>query len=109
LADSSILSIDNLILAGDLNITLLSDEVWGSTNFSGSMADHYKKLFQSKNLVDIRPDKLVPTWRNSHQGTLTIANRLDRCLMSEGMLSSSGYYHTSMEYPLISDHAPIIF
>jgi hypothetical protein len=25
--------------------------------------DHYKKLFQSKNMVDIHLEKLVPTWR----------------------------------------------
>jgi hypothetical protein len=56
--------------------------------------DHYKKLFQSKNMVDIRPDKLVPTWRNGRQGTQAIAKHLDRCLLSEGMLSSRDYYRT---------------
>ena len=25
--------------------------------------DHYKKLFQSKNMVDIHLEKMVPTWR----------------------------------------------
>jgi hypothetical protein len=30
-------------------------------------------MLQSKNLVDIRPDKLVPTWRNGRQGIHAIA------------------------------------
>jgi hypothetical protein len=107
-ADSGLLSLDNLILAGDLNITLSSDEVWGGSNSPGSLADYYKLLLQSKNLVDLRPDKVVPTWRNGRLGAHAIAKRLDRCIISEGLLSSSGLYRSWVEYPFISDHAPII-
>jgi hypothetical protein len=109
LADSGILSLDNLILVGDLNITLSSDEVWGGSNSSGSLADYYKLLLQSKNLVDLRPDKVVPTWRNGRQGIHAIAKRLDRCIISEGLLSVQGLYRSWVEYPFISDHAPIYY
>jgi hypothetical protein len=86
LADSGILEAGNLIIVGDLNITLSAEEVWGSSNFSVSLADHLKTLFQSKNLVDIRPDSLVPTWRNGRQGPMAIAKRLDRVLLSDSLL-----------------------
>jgi hypothetical protein len=109
LADSGILEAENLIIVGDLNITLSAEEVWGSTNFSVSLADHLKALFQSKNLVDICPDRLVPTWRNGRQGSQAIAKRLDRCLLSDSLLISKEFYRSWVEYLFISDHAPIIF
>jgi len=108
LADSGILSLDNLIIDGDLNIELSLDEVLGGYNSSGSLADYYKSLLISKSLVNLCPDKVVPTWQNGHQGTQAIAKRLDRCIISEGLLSVCGIYRSWVEYPFISDHAPII-
>jgi hypothetical protein len=42
--------------------------------------------FLSKKLIDIKQAKLVPTWRNGRSGHEAIARRLDRCLVSEGLL-----------------------
>jgi hypothetical protein len=109
LAGSGFLDADNLILVGDLNITLSAEEEWGITNFSGSLVDHLKALFQSKNLVDIHLDKLVPTWRNGRQGSQAISKRLDRCLLSDSLLISKDFYRSWLEYPFISNHAPIVF
>jgi hypothetical protein len=106
--DSGLLSLDNLILARDLNITLSSDKVWGGSNSPGSLSYYYKFLLQSKNLVDLRPDKVVPTWRNGRLEAHVISKILDKYIISEGLLSSSGLYHSWVEYPFISDHAPII-
>jgi endonuclease/exonuclease/phosphatase family metal-dependent hydrolase len=83
LVDSGILEAGNLVLAGDLNITLSAEEMWGSTNYSVSLADHLNALFQSKHLVDICPERMVPTWRNGRQGSQAIAKRLDRVFISE--------------------------
>jgi hypothetical protein len=105
---SGLLSLENLILSGYLNITLSTDEVWGGTNSVGSLADYYKLLLQSKNLVDLRPDKVVPTWRNGRKGVQAIAKRLDKCIVFEGLLSECGLYRTWVEYPFISDHAHIV-
>jgi exonuclease III len=107
-AESGLLSFKNLIIAGDLNITISPDEVWGGTSSTGSMAGYFKVLFQSKNLIDIQPDKLVPTWRNGRTGTQAITKRLDRCYISEDLLTSVGIYRSWVEYPFISDHAPVL-
>jgi endonuclease/exonuclease/phosphatase family metal-dependent hydrolase len=81
LANSGILDLPNLILGGDLNVTLSSDEHWGGNPSPGSEAAFYKDLFSSKNLIDILPNKLVPTWRNGRTGNQAIARRLDRFLL----------------------------
>jgi hypothetical protein len=52
---------------------------------------------------------VVPTWRNGHRGREVITRRLDRVLVSEDLLSSTGLYMSWVELPFISDHAPIVF
>jgi hypothetical protein len=72
------------------------------------LADFFKDLFQSKNLFDIQPENIVPTWRNGRTGTDSIAKRLDRCFISEYLLTSVGLYRSWVEYPFISDHAHVL-
>jgi hypothetical protein len=71
-ADSGLLTKDNLILVGDFNLTLSSEEVWGGNSIvghsDGYYAGFYKAFFQEKHLIDLIPDKLVPTWRNKDLG-----------------------------------------
>jgi hypothetical protein len=106
--DSRLLSIKNLIIAGDLNLTLSSGETWGGSASAGSLDGFFKALFQNKNLIDIEPGKVVPTWRNGRSGSDAIWKRLDRFLVSEDLLSSVGLYRSWVEYPFVSDHAPMI-
>jgi exonuclease III len=108
LGSSGLLAQKSLILAGDFNLTLSSGEIWGGARSSGSLEGYFKTFFQSNRLIDIAPGKLVPTWRNSRAGTEYIAKRLDRTLISEDLLDSVGIYRSWVEYPFISDHAPII-
>jgi hypothetical protein len=96
-------------MVGDLNITLSGEEMWGSYNFSVSLVDQLNYLFKSKNLVDIRPDMMVPTWRNGKHGPQAISKRLDRCFIVESLIISQDYYRSWVEFLFISDHAPIVF
>jgi exonuclease III len=107
-ADSSLLAKKNLIIAGDLNLTLSSEDVWGGTTSVGHSSSYFKSFFQEKNLIDLVPEKVLPTWKNGRTGVDQIAKRLDRFLILEEFLSGVGIYRSWVEYPYISDHAPIL-
>jgi endonuclease/exonuclease/phosphatase family metal-dependent hydrolase len=62
----------------------------------------------SNNLIDIKPTKVVPTWRNGRIGQGAVARRLDRFLVSEDLLTDIGLYRSWVEFPFISDHAPVL-
>jgi len=108
LADSGILSLPNLILGGDLNLTLSSDEHWDSSSLSASGINPFRDLFNAFNLIDIVPVKLAPTWRNGRRGTEAIAKRLDRFLLSDALFSYSVSPTSRVVLPFLSDHAPIL-
>jgi hypothetical protein len=107
LAGSGILSLKNLIIGGDLNILLAADEAWGGAILPNSSTDFYKALFAQHNLIDVRPTRLSPTWRNGRSGTDAIARRLDRFLVAGNFLSSPVLPSSWVQFPYFSDHAPI--
>jgi hypothetical protein len=108
LADSGILSLPNLIVGGDLNIFLAVDESWGGSHLPDPTGAHYKELFAINNLIDIRPTRLTPTWRNGRTGPNAIARRLDRFLVADGLLASTGLSSSWVEFPFFSDHALVL-
>jgi hypothetical protein len=59
-------------------------------------------------LIDIKPTKVVPTWRNGRIGQGAVARRLDRFLVAEDLLNDTGLYRSWVEFPYISDHAPVL-
>jgi len=59
-----ILSLRNLVLAGDLNLTLSSGDIWGGSTTLGTLASFFTDYFHKNKMIDIVPGTLVPTWRN---------------------------------------------
>jgi endonuclease/exonuclease/phosphatase family metal-dependent hydrolase len=108
LAESGLLSIPNLVLGGDLNIILSAEEHWGGTYLPGHPEASYRSLFAANNLIDVQPTCLAPTWRNGRTGKDAIARRLDRFLVAETFLSSATRPSSWIEFPFVSDHAPIL-
>ena len=79
----------NVIIEGDLNLTLSKKENWGILSRKDGMSSYFANLFESKELVDIQPLKLTPTWRNNKSGDHTISKRLYKFLLSENFLLRS--------------------
>ena len=72
-----------MILEGDLNLTLLEKENWVATARQDSLSAFFVVMFDSKELVDLQPMKLTPTWRNNRYGEQVISKRLDKFFISE--------------------------
>jgi hypothetical protein len=104
----ALLSLEALILAGDLNFTTSSEEVWGVGALMDPLAGFFKELFAKNILVDIQPAELVPTWRNGRSEGQGILKHLDRFFVSSSLLGDTVRYRTWVELPFISDHAPVI-
>ena len=103
-----LLSQPNMVLAGDLNLTLNWSEVWGKKAHPDPLAPFFSHLFSSHQLVDIAPASIGPTWRNGRSGDDRISKRLDRFLLSSSLIDHLPQ-HRVWAYPsAISDHYPVI-
>lgn len=96
-----------LIDAGDFNFTLFANEVWGDTTLQDQVVAQLRQIFLRNKLVDILSIAAFPTWRNGRVGLESISKRFDRVFISENLLQHSGRYRSQVEYPFLSDHAPI--
>eukprot|EP00253_Pinus_taeda_P002292 PITA_02292 len=105
---SEILDIDSLLLAGDLNVTLSPDECWGNCRKSDSLSDKLRLGFLSRNLVDVKPDHMKPTWENGRTGQAHIAKRIDRFLIKASVIEKWGMPFSSIANEYSSDHRPIV-
>jgi len=74
----------------------------------GNLDDYYNDLFSSRKLIDIKPNKPVPTWSNGHRGLEAVSRRLDRFLVDEDLLLDVGLHRSWVKFPYISDHAPVL-
>jgi hypothetical protein len=102
---SGLLNLKGFILAGDLNLTLSTGEIWGGSALLGPLENFLQHFFHKNKLIDIVPGKIVPTWRNGRSRKDYIAKRLDRTFISEDLVESVGIYRAWVEYPYVSDHA----
>ena len=58
LFDSGYLSRQNIILGGDLNLTLNLKEIWGEAARSDPLGNFFSQCFENAHLVDVEPVKL---------------------------------------------------
>ena len=60
-ADGGLLSLPNLVLAGDLNLTLNASEIWGPRAHLDPLGSFFTNLFSEHHLVDVAPSCAGPT------------------------------------------------
>ena len=108
MSSGGLLSLPNLIMAGDLNLTLNASDIWGSKAHPDPLGPYFSKLFSDHHLVDVAPSCAGPTWRNGRIGEDGISKRIDRFLLSDQLVSSLPRYRVWAHRCGISDHFPIL-
>ena len=83
---SEILSLSNLIIAGDFNSSLHPDDIWGRDGRADPLENHLRSLFSFQNICDLKMDDSSPMWYNCKNGDATISKRLDRFLIKEDLV-----------------------
>ena len=57
----ALLNSPNLIMGGDLNLTMHSSEIWGKKVVLDTLSSFFKQLFDSMGLIDTAPTIVGPT------------------------------------------------
>ena len=104
-----LLNSPNLIVGGDLNLTMGASETWGKWAALDPLTSHFKLLFYSVGLVDIAPPSAGPTWRNGMIGDEGISKRLDHFLIASSLIPSLLVHRVWTHHSDISDHYPVYF
>jgi hypothetical protein len=104
---SGLLAHKDLIISSDMNFMTSSEEVWCLSAHVDSLVGYFKSLFINNNLVDIVSVEVVPTWRNGRSGNENIEKILDRFYVAEDLIAYTMRYRTLVEFPFLSNHAPI--
>jgi hypothetical protein len=73
-----------------------------------TLASFFKSLFHMNGLVDVAPVEKMPTWRNDRASDACITKRLDRFHLAKALLSTVQRFRTWVEYPYLSNHAPVL-
>lgn len=103
-----VLTLDSLILVGDLNCTIWMNDIWGGSGKVDSIVEQIKDIIANFNLVDICPPCISPTWDNGRMGDGHVAKRLDRFLLREHLIEILGTIQSGIINNFISYHRPII-
>lgn len=105
----SLFSHEQIIVGGDLNFSLGSSEIWGPEAIPDPLAKFFTNYLVQKDLIDLNPIKLNPTWRNRWVGEERIAKRLERFLIGD-LIACSPIFQARqwVDWGGELDHNPII-
>jgi exonuclease III len=101
-------NLENIIVAGDLNLTLRMEEKRGGTIIRDPAREWVEDLMQDWDLLDIPPENGKYTWSNKRIGPGHIAARLDRCLVQSSFLLLGLESRLHILPCSVSDHKPIL-
>ena len=98
----------NIIISGDLNVTLAASEKKGDSIVRDPSREWAEDIILGWDLVDIKPSKGKFTWTNKRLGPGHIAARLDRFLVHSSFLSLGLHASSKILPNCVSDHKPIL-
>ena len=98
----------NIIISGDLNVTLAASEKKGGSIVRDPSLEWAEDIILGWDLVDIKPSKAKFTWTNKRIGPGHIAARLDRFLVHSSFLSLGLHASSKILPNCVSDHKPIL-
>eukprot|EP00253_Pinus_taeda_P022364 PITA_22364 len=98
----------NIIIAGDLNVTLALDEKKGGSIIRDPAREWVEDIMLGWDLEDVKPSSGKFTWSNKRIGPNHIAARLDRFLVHTSFLSCGLMASSKILPNLTSDHKPIL-
>lgn len=108
LASLRILSTPNIIWGGNLNFTLSIHEVWGAHPIRDPLEGFFSHLIEESYLVDMKPPKLIPTWRNGRKSEENVAKHLDRFLIPKYLMDGPWLIKSWLAMGVILDHIPFM-
>lgn len=100
--------LENIILGGDLNITLALEEKKGGTHVRDPAREWVEDIILAWDLEDIKPTQGKFTWSNKRLGPSHIASRLDRFLVQSSFLLFGLKVSSRIMAHSTSDHKPIL-
>eukprot|EP00253_Pinus_taeda_P027885 PITA_27885 len=95
------------IIGGDFNLIRSLEEKKGGIRKMDHFMDKFNELIEDLRLVDIQTINGICTWNNRRGGKNQIASRLDRFLVSEGIMNKDIFVEAKIMPSLGSDHWPI--
>jgi len=100
--------LENIILAGDLNVTLAANEKKGGTPIRDPSREWVEYIILGWDLIEIKPVKGKFTWTNRRIGPSHVAARLDRFLVHSSFLSLGLLASSKILPHCTSNHKPIL-
>ena len=98
---------ENLVLAGDMNVTLALWEKKGGSLARDQAREWVEDIMLEWELEDIKPTKGKFTWSNKRVGPRHISARLDRFLVQSSFLTLGLFASSDILQACTSDHKPI--
>ena len=99
---------ENIIVAGDLNVTLAACEKKGGNPVRDPSREWVEDLISDWDLIDIKPRKGNFTWTNKRMGPGHVAARLYRFLVHSSYLDLGLLVSSKILPHCTSDHKPIL-
>ena len=100
-------ALNNIILGGDLNLTLSATEKKGGSRVRDQAREWVEDIMSIWEMEDIKPARGKFTWSNKRVGPGHIAARLDRFLVQSSFLVLGLNIDSAILPHSVSDHKPI--